>query len=237
MPPSTIQSHLVYTFSPRVHILTSRTYSHLACPPPPFKVTSCTHSHLEYTFSPCVHILTSRAPLHHSKSPRVHILTSRTHSHLTYIFSPRVPPSTIQSHLVYTFSPRVHILTLRTYSHLVCSPPSKIISFTLAWKNSQKSHAATPIPSIRYLLRATNNRLNDSTYRDKAIASAVTTADNSHYFLGDVISHSHTERGFLPIQWNWDFDICSRGASCEQTSGLFQGHILFWLSTKITGQP
>ena len=33
--------------------------------------------------------------------------------------------------------------------------PHKNNIFHLAWKNSQKSHSATPIPSIRYLLRAT----------------------------------------------------------------------------------
>ena len=139
--PSTPQSHLVRIFSPRIHILTSHTYSHLvcppppfkvtsrthshlACPPPPFKVTSHTHSHLVYTFSPRVHILTSHAP----STTQSHLVPiSSTHSHLAYIFSPHVLPST-QNNI-----------------------------FHLAWKNSQKSHAATPIPSIRYLLRATNN--------------------------------------------------------------------------------
>ena len=36
-------------------------------------------------------------------------------------------------------------------SHLTCSPPCKNNIFHLAWKNSQNSHEATPIPSIRYL--------------------------------------------------------------------------------------
>ena len=89
--PSTIQSHLECIFSSRVHILTSRTYSHLVCPPPPFKVTSHTHSHLTYTFSPHVHILTSCAP----STTQSHLMpTSNTHSHLAYIYSPRMLPST-----------------------------------------------------------------------------------------------------------------------------------------------
>ena len=147
-------SHLTWQFSSHVAILISRTFSprvrsHLTCSPPPLKVTShprevtlgplyrvvpsTPQSHLACIFSPHIHILTSRTyshlacPLHHSKSPRVHILTSCTHSHLTYIFSPHVLPST-QNNI-----------------------------FHLAWKNSQKSHAATPIPSISCLLRTTKN--------------------------------------------------------------------------------
>ena len=117
--PSTIQSHLTYTLSPCVHILTLCTYSHLVCPP------STIQSHLVYTFSPRIHILTSCA----LSTTQSHLVpTSSTHSHLAYIFSPRVLPST-QNNI-----------------------------FHLAWKNSQKSHAATPIPSIRYLLRATNKK-------------------------------------------------------------------------------
>ena len=118
---------------------------------------------------PHVHILTSHAPLHlhHSKSPYIHLMC---------IFSPCVLPSTstTQSHLISTSHayshlvcspphpplkvtlcpPRMHILT----SHIYCSPPPKIICLTSCGKNSQKSHVATPIPSIRYLLRATNYR-------------------------------------------------------------------------------
>ena len=174
-------SHLAYTFSPCIHILTSCAPLHHSKSPRIHILTSHTHSHLAYTFSPHIHILTSCAPLHHSKSPRIHILTLRTHSHLAYIFSPRVPPppfkvtSCTHSHVVYTFSPRVHILnscapsttqshlvpTSSTHSHLTyifsprVLPSTQNNIFHLAWKNSQKSHAATPIPSIRYLLRAT----------------------------------------------------------------------------------
>ena len=121
-------SHLACTFSPCVHILTSR-------------VPSTTQSHLVYTFSPRVHILTLCAhshltcPLHHSKSPHVHILTLCAHSHLA-------------CPLHHSKSPRTHL----EYT-LLTSTQNNI--FHLAWKNSQKSHAATPIPSIRYLLRAT----------------------------------------------------------------------------------
>ena len=125
--------------SPRVHILTPCTYSHLACspPPPPLKVishpTSCAYSHLacsppppllKFTscpphihltciFSPHVHILTSHAPLHlhHSKSPRMHILTSHTYSHLVY--SP--PPPLLK---VTSCPPCMHILTSHAPLHL-----------------------------------------------------------------------------------------------------------------------
>ena len=115
----------------------------------------------------------------------MHILSSHIHSHLAYIFSPRVPPppfkvtSCTHSHLTYTFSPCIHILTSHahsttqshlmpissTHSHLVyifsphMLPSTQNNIFHLAWKNSQKSHAATPIPSIRYLLRATNKTI------------------------------------------------------------------------------
>ena len=157
-------------------ILTSCDHSHLAWQFSPGMTIPTSHgnSHLTY-------ILTSRASLHPSKSPHTDILTSRTHSHLAYIFSPCMPTppfkvtSHTHSHLVYTFSPHVHILTslapsttqshlvpiLSTYSHLAyifspCVLPSTQNNiFLLVWKNSQKSHAATPIPSIRYLLRAT----------------------------------------------------------------------------------
>ena len=95
--PSTPQSHLTCMFSPCIHILTSCTYSHLACPlhhsksPHIHILTLHTYSHLTYTFSPRIHILTSCTPLHHSQSPRVH-------------------PA-------YTFSPRVHILTSHAPLH------------------------------------------------------------------------------------------------------------------------
>ena len=160
--PSTPQCHLMHIFSPHIHILTSHTHSHLAYifssrgAPPPLKVTSHTHSHLAYTFSPHVHILTLRAPattqsphahLAYTFSPRIHILTSRTYSHLAC-------PSTTQSHLMPTSRTHSH-LTYIFSPHMLPSTQNNI--FHLAWKNSQKSHVATPIPSIRYLLRATNN--------------------------------------------------------------------------------
>ena len=161
----------MYTFSPHVHILTSR-------------VPSTIQSHLVYTFSLRIHVLTSHAPLHHSKSPRAHVLTLCTHSYLAYIFSPHVSPppfkvtSRTHSHLAYIFSPRVppsttesHLAhTSRTHSHLVyifspgVLPSTQNNIFHLAWKNSQKGHAATPIPSIRYLLRATNYHVIYITY-------------------------------------------------------------------------
>ena len=116
----------IYTVQ-KSHLATLRVSVELSSPP--LKVTSHTYSHLTYTFSPHIHILTSRTyshlacPLHHSKSP--------------------------WAHLEYTFSPHIHILTSR-------APSTQNNIFHLALKNSQKSHAATPIPSIRYLLRATN---------------------------------------------------------------------------------
>ena len=152
------RAHLEYTFSPCVHILTSCTYSHLVWPPPSFKVTSHTHSHLMYTFSPHVHILTSRAP----STTQSHLVPiSSTHSHLAYTFSPRVHILTLCGPLHHSKSPRIHILTSLTHSHLAyifsprVLPSTQNNIFHLAWKNSQKSHAAIPIASIRYLLRAT----------------------------------------------------------------------------------
>ena len=150
--PSTPQSHLTCIFSPCVHILTSRTYSHLTCPPPPFKVTSRTHSHLT------VHILTSHTYSHLVCPPPPFKVTSHTHSYLMYTFSPRVhiltscAPSTIQSHLMPTSSTHSHLTYIFSPRML---PSTENNIFHLVWKNSQKSHAATPIPSIRYLLRAT----------------------------------------------------------------------------------
>ena len=51
------------------------------------------------------------------------------------------------SHLEWAFLPCIH---------LTCSPLHENNILHLLWKNSPKSHEATPIPSIRYLLRATN---------------------------------------------------------------------------------
>ena len=81
----------------------------------------------------------------------VDILTSRGHSHLTWPFLPHMTFTTSHtfqmrspllhdhSHLKWAFSPCVH---------LALSPPCENNIFYLAWKNSQKSHEATPIPSI-----------------------------------------------------------------------------------------
>ena len=61
------------------------------------------------------------------------------------------PPNTkVTSHK--HFSPCITILILCP-PHV--PPPRENNIFHLAWKNSEKSQAATPIPSIRYLLRAT----------------------------------------------------------------------------------
>ena len=116
-------------------------------------LTSCDHSHLKWQFSPRMIIPTSRGnshlvcPLHHSKSPQVCILTLCTYSHLM------CPPPPLKSHLMPILSTHSHL----AYIFSPCVLPSTQNNiFHLAWKNSQKSHAATPIPSIRYLLRATN---------------------------------------------------------------------------------
>ena len=60
-------SHLVFTFTPRVHIQ-----------------TLCSHAHLAFTCTPCVHIhtLCSHSRLVFAFTPRVHVHTSCSHSHL-----------------------------------------------------------------------------------------------------------------------------------------------------------
>ena len=170
---SCTHSYLVYTFSLRIHILTScapsTTQSHLV-------PISSTHSHLVYIFPPRVPPSTIQSHLTYTFSPRIHIPTSRTYSHPACHPPPFKVTSHTHSHLAYTFSPHIHILTSRapstTQSHLMpissthsqlayifsphVLPSTQNNIFHLAWKNSQKSHAATPIPSIRYLLRATN---------------------------------------------------------------------------------
>ena len=83
-PPLKVTSH-----PPRVHILTSHTYSHLTCSPPPplLKVTSCTYSHLAYIFSPRM----LPPPLKvTSYPPHIHILTSHAHSYLACSPPPKI---------------------------------------------------------------------------------------------------------------------------------------------------
>ena len=112
-------------------------------------LTMCRKSHL----MPSLHVLMSSCLCHHAK------VTSHGHSHHaweksphTYLTCPHVelsspPRKSDHSHLA-----RQPHLTSTSHGPL----HAKIISFTLGGKNSQKSHAANPIPSIRYLLRATN---------------------------------------------------------------------------------
>ena len=45
---------------------------------------------------------------------------------------------------------------MRVQSHLTCSPPCENKYLSSCMEKFPKSHEATPIPSIRYLLRATN---------------------------------------------------------------------------------
>ena len=99
----------------------------------------------------------AKCPLHHTK-----VLT-RDACEMTFQMSsrvhlawPSVPSTTCKVTLHKYFSPCVTILISRP-PHL--SPPRKNNIFHLTWKNSQKSHAATPIPSTRYLLRATKYNL------------------------------------------------------------------------------
>ena len=121
-----------------------------------------------------------KCPLHHTKvltwdaremtfqiSPRIHLawlsvpFTTPKFSHeMTFQISPHihlawpsVPSTTCKVTSHNYFSPCVTILISRPPC---VSPPHKNNIFHLTWKNSQKSHAATPISSIRYLLRATN---------------------------------------------------------------------------------
>ena len=94
----------------------------------------------------------AKCALHHTK-----VLTQDARQMTFQISScihlawPSVPSTTrkVTSHKY--FPPCVTILILRPPC---MSPPHETNIFHLAWKNSQKSHAATPIPSIRYLLRA-----------------------------------------------------------------------------------
>ena len=103
-------------------------------------------------------------------------VTSHDHSHLMWRVEFFPPPC--KSHLMWPFSPCMAILIWHL-PHIVCwfvpstmqkSPHmiiftllghshlhTKIISFTSHGKIPKKRHTATPIPSIRYLLRATNN--------------------------------------------------------------------------------
>ena len=110
-------------------------------------------------------------------SSHVAILISRGNSHLACIFLPHVLPSTTQSHLVSTLSThshltwhlssRVAILISHGNSHLTwiflpnMLPTTQNNIFPPHVENSQKCHAATPIPSVRYLLQATNQFLMD----------------------------------------------------------------------------
>ena len=118
--------------------------------------------------------------------PHMHILTSCTYSHLTCSPPPPLLKVTLRP-------PRIHILTSHTYSHLACSPPPKIICFTSHGKNSQKSHAATPIPLIRYLLRATNKLLGRGNIKRPILDPAFSQSEEgrkcphcNHYFSKDI---------------------------------------------------
>ena len=144
--------------------------------------TSHGHSHLtstlcgaqgacEVTFGVCI----SSCPLHHTKSPCMDILTMHP-PHVGILTS--LPPcmGILTSHpphvghevtlggggvlscpLHHTKSPLSFpmFISISLHVNLMCSPPCKNNIFGLVWKNSQKSR--TSIPSIRYLLRATNN--------------------------------------------------------------------------------
>ena len=132
-------------FSPHIHLV----WPHVKLSPPPPKVTSCKH------FSPCVHLAWPHVEL---SPPPAKVTLHKHFSSCVHLAWPHVklspPPAKVTSRK--HFSPCVAILILR----LPCvPPPCENNIFHLAWKNSQKSHAATPIPLIRYLLRATNQML------------------------------------------------------------------------------
>ena len=125
----------------------------------------------------------SKCSFYHTKSPQVKCETAlafQPRVDVRWLLDQSVP-STTQSHLmrntkllwpshltwtqgdlwVKVSTPPHKVTSCETHhlllaSHLTCSPPCENNIFHLAWKNSQKSHEATPIPSIRYLLRATN---------------------------------------------------------------------------------
>ena len=97
----------------------------------------------------------TKCPLHHTKVIMRGGREMTFDSHLTSISRAHIemspPPTKVTSHK--HFLPCVTIL-ISCPPHM--PPPCKNNIFYLMWKNSQKSHAATPIPSKRYLSRATN---------------------------------------------------------------------------------
>ena len=153
-------SHLAFTLCGHSQLVSTLCgHSHLVS-------SLCRHSHLMQTFSPHIHLTWAFSPcIHHAWafSPHVHLAWAFVTSFPSGIgaryrqgdfwgvyvkLSP--PPHKVtlhgHSHLTWAFSPHVH---------LTCSPPRKNNIFCLVWKNFPKSHEATPIPSIGYLLRAT----------------------------------------------------------------------------------
>ena len=88
-------------------------------------------------------------------------LTSHGHSHLVSTLC--CVSSCPLHHTIVTLCEHSH-LTWPFSSHIHMPPPCENNIFHLAWKNSQNSRETTPIPSIRYLLRATNNVKNHIDY-------------------------------------------------------------------------
>ena len=97
----------------------------------------------------------TKCPLHHTKVLTWGGCEITFNSHLAPILhaSTKMSPPPAKVTLCKHFSLSVTI-------PILCPPrvppPRENNIFHLAWKNSQESHAAIPIPSIRYVLRATN---------------------------------------------------------------------------------
>ena len=148
LSPPLHKSHLVWPFSPHVRKVTS-------CPP---HMPSCWVIPVTMQKSPHVTILTSCSNLmlsYHTttqRSSHVTILTTHQKSHLV-----PTPHALMLSwpchHRKVTLHDHSHLMQ---QSHLACFLPCKNNISHLTWKNSQESHTVTPIPSIRYPLRATN---------------------------------------------------------------------------------
>ena len=155
-----------------INISRSEEFPHFACMRGDFE---CRSVPLHHTKSPCMKHETaltspphvharwlwgSKCLLHHTKSPCAKCktaLASPPHVHARLLWGSKCPLHHTKS-LSWNATPSASI---SPHVHLACPPPHENNIFHLTWKNSQKSQETRPIPSIRYLLRATKKAHNN----------------------------------------------------------------------------